>query len=762
MEGIALLQDLGFVLLVAAGAAWVCQRLHLPEILGYLTAGLLISPHTHSFTLINDVARVQSLAQVGLVFLIFNIGQQITLQRIKKVGLPLILATALIAIFVLAGCRMLGSSLGWPHEHSLTLAAILMVSSTAVLGRSLRDAKLTNTTFGQTALTITALDDLVAVVMLTVLASVVHTGSANASSVVGTVVRLNAVLVVMLIGSLLVIPRLLNRLNRNSPPEISGLVVAALLLGMALLSAKAGFSTALGAFVLGTCVSTAGKSAQVTRVSSALCDVFGPVFFVGMGMLLDIHALAQSWPLAVGVICLVFVLRIAAASAALLMVGHSLGDGVRAAVCLTPIGEFSLILALTGVQGGIVPESFYAVAVGVCFITSFTTPILIQRSGRLSAWVEASRPKVLAQMISFYHDWIENLKQRQTASLLWRLTAPRIAQVVILVLFVAGLLSFASPFYLSVEKWLGPDWPMAGGLSFVYWSLFITLVTAPLVAIWRQLEALAMICSESAIKRSPTSALLRPLFETLLRTLALTAILGLFATLVPYHALSLSSIVGAALVFALLAAAFWRRLIKLHSRFEIDLQAHFSESPFASEKHSIPGWPASDKWKMSLAEVALLENANGSGLSIANLALRTRFECTIVRVERQGVILPHLAPETILFPNDHLLLLGTESNLKAAEQWLNDAKTTDTTATASALSELSLGNLTVPPASRHIGKSLGELGISSNFGIQVVGIERQNQSCLSPGPKETFGSGDRLLVLGTPEQVSEMAAWLRN
>src|SRR5688500_10521570 len=133
MGGIDLIQDLGLVILVAAAAGWLCLRIGVPVVIGYLGAGVLISPHTHSLGVISDIERIYALAQVGLVFLIFSIAQGLNLQRIKRLGTPMILATVLISIFVLVGCRWLGTLLGWPAEHALVLAAILMVSSTAVL-----------------------------------------------------------------------------------------------------------------------------------------------------------------------------------------------------------------------------------------------------------------------------------------------------------------------------------------------------------------------------------------------------------------------------------------------------------------------------------------------------------------------------------------------------------------------------------------------------------------------------------------------------
>lgn len=762
MGEIDLIQDLGLVMLVAAFAAWLCQRIGLPVVIGYLGAGVLVSPHTHSFELIGDVSRVQALAQVGLVFLIFHIGQGLTLQRLKRVGMPLIFGTFLIATLVLVACRWLGTILGWPGEHSLVLAAILMVSSTAVLGKSLRDAKQTNTTFGQTALTVTALDDLVAVVMLTVLTSLAQTGGTGAAAVFGTILRLNAVIVAMLVVALLLLPPLLKRL-KGSSPEVAALVIAGILLSMALISAKAGFSAALGAFLLGTIVSTTGKNEQVGRAVGALSDLFGPVFFVAMGMLLDLRILIKAWPLVLGVIALVFVLRIAAATIALLMVGQSVADASRAAICLTPIGEFSLILAFSAVQGGIVPESFYAAAIGVCLFTAFSTPVLIRQSRQIGGWIEARQPDSFANLVGLYHEWIENLKQRQNASFLWRLTAPRVVQVAIVVLFVSGLLAFASPFFLWIQKWMGPDGQLARAFPLLFWSLFLVLIVAPLVAIWRQIEALSMICSEAVTKLRPGRTVLKPVFEKLLRSVALTAIAIWFATLVPYEALSPKGLVLLGIGAVIVAAIFWRRLIRLHSRFELELRAQLTESPFANDKPELPGWPKRNgHWKMSLAEVTLNVDTNGAGLSIADLPLRSDFACTIVRIERQGIVLLNPGPDTILFPNDKLLLLGTEQKLEAAETWLNEPTPPHEDSNQPALSELSLSHLMVPNVSRHAGKSLRELGLRSQFGIQVVGIERGHDSVLIPGPNESLASGDQLLVLGTPDQVSDMAVWLSN
>ena len=156
MVGIDFIQDLGLVMLVAATAGWICRRFRLPLVLGYISAGILIGPHVPFFAMVEDINRIHALAQVGLVFLVFQIGQGLQLQRLKTMGLPLVLATLVIAILVFNGSRLLVYFLGWHAVYGFVLAGMLMVSSTAIIGKTLRENNALHSTFGQTALTVTA------------------------------------------------------------------------------------------------------------------------------------------------------------------------------------------------------------------------------------------------------------------------------------------------------------------------------------------------------------------------------------------------------------------------------------------------------------------------------------------------------------------------------------------------------------------------------------------------------------------------------
>lgn len=763
MIGIDFIQDLGLVILVAATAGWLCRRLGLPLLLGYITAGILVGPHVPFFAMVEDANRIHALAQVGLVFLVFQIGQGLELQRLKTMGLPLVLATLVIAILVFNGSRLLAYAFGWPGMYGIVLAGMLMVSSTAIIGKTLRENNALHSPFGQVALTVTVLDDLVAVVMLTLL-TVIQTSSTVAPSALGgTISELAAVMATMLIIALLAVPPLLKRLNRNVPGELRTLFIAGLLLAMALLSSKAGFSAAIGAFLLGTVISSTGHKAEIERSLGGLCEVFGALFFVAIGMLFDVKLVLDVWPLVLGVFAFAVLWRSFSSSFALVLVGQKTGDALRAGVCLTPIGEFSLIIALAAIQARIVPDWFYALAIGLCLLSTLTTPVLIRRPGRFSDLIERVQPEFLRKAGCFYHDWVESFRHRQRSSLFWKLTGPRWVQIAIQILFISGLLVFAKPGYALAEKWLSPDGAANLGLPFLFWPAFLVLLLPSFVALWRMIEAVSMICAEAATRGHRHRARLQPAFEKLLHGAAYVALLVWVSMFVPYEVLpgwALILLIAMAAGFGLL---FWRKLVQWHSRFEIDLQAHLGESSFTAPGEAQKNWQNnSERWQLNLREHVVGEQTRADGRAIQALPIRQMFCTTVVGIDRQGHHLPNPSPDTILYPNDKLLLLGTDTELAQADRWLGEAdlEKSEDRGHKRRFAELCLEQLAVPASSRHIGKTLGELHLMQQLGIQVVGLERNGKGRMTPGKLDTLRAGDRLLVLGTQKQVTDMAFWL--
>ncbi len=759
MSGILLIRDLAVVLLIAGVAAWLCQRLGLSAIVGYLVAGAVIGPHTPPFALVADADRVQTLAQLGLVFLVFSIGLNLSLSRLKRLGLSVIAATAIGAIVVLIGGRLFGWAIGWSVTASLFLAGMLMVSSSAIISKVLDELNLTHERAGQLALGVTVLEDVVAIAMLTLLTSLVQFGGAKPPPLVPTLGALTAFIVFIALLSLLIMPKLLARLSRSVLPEIRTLIVGGLLLSLAWLAVQVGYSLALGAFIFGAIIGSTRYKDDIERIFRGLDQTFGAVFFVAVGMLVDFRTLLEAWPLVLGVTALALLLRPVACALGFIAVGNTSRESIQAGLSVTPLGEFSFIMAQLGVESGALPKSAYPVAVGASLLTSLMAPVLTRRADSISQRAVQFTPPFVGKWIGFYHNWLGRLRSRQTASVLWRLTGKRFLQVGIHMLCVSAMLLFATPIYLKIKAAVGQDWLFPRGLPLLFWSGFGLLLLGPLIAIWRNVSALAMILSEAATTGARRQKRLLPLLERALRVVALVALVSWLVALLP-TGWSLLGAAGAVLLLLIIVTAiFWRRLVRLHSRLEIELFEQFQR---ASHSTATSAWSdalpqQTGDWNLDIDEVTLPSDSAHTGKTLGQLAVRQHFGCSVVGIDRQGYGIVNPRADTVLYPQDKLLLLGSAEQLVRAARELGVSASAET---ITDFDELTMETLAVPPDSPLTGKPLLELDLIRKTGVQIGGIRRGSDQNLSPSGRDQLQAGDALLVLGTHAQIKEFAALL--
>src|SRR4051812_27491059 len=325
MHGFNFIQDLAIILVVAGVVGWICQRVGLSVIVGFLVAGMVVGPHTPPMTLVADVDRVETLAQIGLVFLMFSIGLQLSLRKLQRLGLSLMFATFVAAMVMYQLSRLLAVSLGWSAREGLFLAGMLMVSSSAIISKILHEIGINHERSGQLAMGVAVLEDVVAVVMLTLLNSLVQFGAAgDGAGLGGTLLTLGAFVVLAGVGGLLLVPWLLKRMSISADEELQTLGIAALLFGLAFVAQRAGYSLALGAFLLGTIVAETAHRNQVERTFEGMRDIFTAVFFVAIGMQIDPHALLQEAWLIGGVAAFTLLVRPLTSSLALTLIGTPL------------------------------------------------------------------------------------------------------------------------------------------------------------------------------------------------------------------------------------------------------------------------------------------------------------------------------------------------------------------------------------------------------------------------------------------------------
>jgi CPA2 family monovalent cation:H+ antiporter-2 len=758
MHGFHFIQDLAVILVVAGVVGWVCQRFGLSVVVGFLVAGMVVGPHTPPFALVSDVQRVDTLAQLGLVFLMFSIGLQLSLRKLRRLGFGLMVATFIGAFGMYHLARIFAFAAGWSAKEGLFLAGMVMVSSSAIISKILHETGTNHERSGQLAMGVTVLEDVVAVVMLTLLNSVVQFGRGEGAPVSETVFLMAAFVVLAGVAGLLLVPWFLRRMSIAADEELQTLLLAGLLFGLAVVAQAAGYSLALGAFLLGTIVAETPHRHQVERTFGGMRDVFSAVFFVAIGMQIDVRELGREAGVILAVAAFSLVARPLALTSGLVLIGTPLKDGLRTGLTVTPMGEFSFIIAQLGVTASVVPARFYPLAVGVSLVTTLVAPLLLRRSAALAEAVAARQPRWFDDWLRAYHGWLERLQQQRARNLVWQLSRKRVAQVGLGGLFVTGLVVFSGQLFALVEEWLGGRVP-PDGLQLAFWTVLALAILAPLVAIWRNLAAVAMLYAEISTRGHAHANRLRPLVETGLKIGFAATIYLWLAAILPAEGTARWLLLVSGIVAVLAVFLLRRKLILWHSEMEIELTSVIETGDSKMTATTAPWLQPHREWNLQMIDCTLPDLADCQGKRIADLDLRARFGCSVVGIERQGYMIPLPTPDAVLYPRDKVLLMGTAEQVQAGKEHLGAVS--GTPSAESEFAEVRMETLVLPAWSQAAGKTLGELTPAQRHGVQIAGVHRGGMRILNPSAQERLRAGDEVLMLGTPVQIREFQRWLR-
>jgi CPA2 family monovalent cation:H+ antiporter-2 len=638
---------------------------------------------------------------------------------------------------------------------------MLMVSSSAIIGKILQEMGATHEASGQLAMGITVLEDVVAVMMLTMLSSLVQLNAAGGPPVAAlgvTLSRMVAFVTLLGIGGLLVVPWVLKRMSIAADEELQTLGIAALLFGLAFVAQRSGYSLALGAFLLGSIVAETPHRYQVERTFGGMRDVFSAVFFVAIGMQINPHDLWDSAGLIAGVAAFSLIARPLASSLALTLLGTAPKDALRTGLAVTPIGEFSLIIAQLGVVAAVVPKDFYPLAVGVSLLTTLAAPVLMKHSSRIADTVLATQPRWLMDWLRYYHGWLERLQAQQKRNRLWQISRIRFIQIGVEMVLVSGALVFSGQMLAAIEGWLGRDWLFSNGLEVIFWTVLSLLLLAPLIAIWRNVSALALIYAQGSTSGHARAAKMAPIVEGAIKVAAGGGLFVWLAMLLPTEGTARWLLLASALV-AVVALLFLRkRLIYWHSHLEVELQSVMSSADQQMTLTATPWLKPHGDWNLQMVDCVLPDLADAQGRKISELDLRARFGCSVVGIERQGFMISLPSPDTILYPRDRVLLMGTAEQVKAGGTFLGAVS--GEPLADSRFDQVQMETLAVPAWSRAAGRTLGELAPAQNYGVQVAGLNRDGVRILNPSADERVQVDDEALVLGTPELIRAFKLWL--
>lgn len=664
-----LLQDLAVVMIVAGLVTVLCHRFKQPVVLGYIIAGVIIGPHTPPFPLIHDEATINTLAELGVILLMFSLGLEFSLRKLTRVGAPALIAALLEILLLFWVGYEIGRFFQWPFLDSIFLGAMLSMSSTTVIIKVLGELGKMKERFAQLIFGILIIEDILGIAMIALLSGIAMTGELSVGDVGLTLGKLGIFLTATLVVGLLAVPRLLGYVARFKSNEMLIITVLGLCFGVSLLAAKLGYSVALGAFVIGAVIAEAREIHRVEVLLEPVRDMFSAIFFVAIGLLIDPRMLITYWQPILVITLAVIVGKVLTCSFGAFVGGYDTRTSLRVGMGLSQIGEFSFIIASLGVTLNVTSGFLYPIAVAVSVITTLLTPYLIHSADGAVGWFDRVAPKPLVNGLNIYTRWVGQLGGQRPGNtarrLVWRWCGQMAlnSALVAAVFIAAAFLERRPPVWL---KGLGLDSEV---LKAVLWLAAAVLSLPMLIATFRKLQALGLLVAEMKVTEAAAGerttayraivAQIIPIAGTV--ALALL-VLVLSSALLP----SLNVMILLLVIVALVAWRLWRSFIRIYSKAQFALQETFTQQP-APHPHKSPAAFYSVLRDADLQTVTIAGDSPAVGRLIRELELRTRTGASIVGIGRGGTNIINPGPDEDLQAGDQILLVGTPDQLRAAQ-----------------------------------------------------------------------------------------------
>ncbi len=664
MTGTHVLLELVVVLGTAAVVTVVFQALRLPVVLGYVLAGLLIGPHV-PVPLVANPGLIHILSELGVILLMFTVGTELRLNAIARVGLPAAL-TALfeVALAIVAG-TLVATALGWAPVEALFAGACLGISSTMLVAKAFEDhgwkGGFTEIVFG-----ILVFEDLIAIVLLAILAGVSSGSGLDAPDVVRLIARLGGFLLLLLVGGLLVVPRFVRWVAARARRETLLIVSLAVCFGASALADHAGYSVALGAFIAGVLIAESTHGETVFKLVMPIRDVFAMVFFVSVGMTIDPAVLVTAAPVIAVFTLVVLLTKPLGVMVGVFIGGHGVRPAVRAGVSLSQIGELSFVIAGIGVSTGVARPELLAIAVGVCCVTTVTSGLLITKSDALAGWVAGRLPRRIGMFVSFYESWLGRLRGRP-AKTKWRgLRRPIFVLIVDTMILIAIVIGGAT-FSPAIADQLG----LAGTPAQVAIAAIATVIATPfIVSLVRRVVVISRLLALEVIPagqqgmdlgRAPRRVLMI-MFELGLGLVVGVPLVAVTQPFVPGGWLVVLLVVLGLIVVANRSLRDFDGHVRAGSELLLELLSHPREQRTEELGHVeavLPGFGG-------IASITLEAGSPAVGQSLAALDLRAKTGATVLAISRgDGGMATPSAIEP-LRTGDILAMAGSDEAITAA------------------------------------------------------------------------------------------------
>jgi CPA2 family monovalent cation:H+ antiporter-2 len=759
LEHLNVITDLATVTLCAGTVAIIFHYLRLPLMLGYILSGFLIGPNLFSFSLIHNQAVIQELSELGVVFLMFYIGLEFDLSKLKKSLGSSLMGVLLQCIAMIFIGMLLAPILGWSSINGLFLGGLLAISSTMVAVSILKEQKAFDHTYGQIAISMLILEDIVAILMLVILTGIAVTGRFAWGTVWQVTFFVGVFVVGVFFTGRLLAPYLVKILEQTKSVEMLAVTTVGAVLGIGQLAEKFHFSIALGAFLAGSIFSGSSLTKSIEATTDPLRHLFTAIFFVSVGMVIQPDLLKAYWKIIVILTFTVFFFKTLTCWLGIFLSGVKSRASFKAAVCKAQIGEFSFVIAALAKSLGVAEPGLMAVAVGVSLGTIVIVPFLSNRAAIIYDKIEKRTPPTIIQIGYFYHNVLKMIKTQLGENALLRLIKGPFLQVVASFLIFHGIILVASLVanhmrsYSILEHY--SVWPQIG-----VWVITAIVCLPFLIAVIRNIDVCIMLITEAALSTRESfyfiSGRMRNIFNTLILGVTLLLFSGSYLSVASSYFPSGLSLLLFILLLLAVTIFFWKHIIHINSRIEHLFIESFNQEVKSNEtvkqKAALEDILKKYPWPVNLKEVLITPDSTACGKQISDLDLRHQTGGSIIALRRSGYTYYNPGPEIPLFPADELILLGNANQNQAAEALLCQKLSKGQTTPFS--KDFRIEQVFLGREATVVGETLASLDLRKQFGINVIGIQRADTRITAPAPDETLIENDLLMIVGNPGAVS--------
>lgn len=739
-----LINDLALILICAGVMTLLFKKLKQPLVLGYVVAGFLASPHMPYTPSVMDTANIQTWADIGVIFLLFALGLEFSFKKIVKVGgAAIIAACTIIFCMILLGITV-GTSFGWQRMDSIFLGGMIAMSSTTIIYKAFDDLGMRKKQFTGLVLSVLILEDILAIVLMVMLSTMAVRHNFEGSEMLESIGKLLFFLILWFVVGIYLIPELLKRCRKLMSEETLLIVSLGLCFGMVVMAARTGFSAAFGAFIMGSILAETVEAESIERLVKPVKDLFGAVFFVSVGMMVD-PAMIVEYALPIIMITLAVILgQSLFGTLGVLLAGQPLKTAMQCGFSLTQIGEFAFIIASLGVSLHVTSDFLYPIVVAVSVITTFLTPYMIRFAEPASNFVDTHLPVKWKNFLLHYSSGSQTMNHESLwKKLILALTRITIVYSIVSIAVVALAFRFLVPLFLEHIPGI---WGRL--LAAVVIILFISPFLRAIMIKKNHSAEFVTLWNDSRGNRAPLVAtiVIRILIAV---SFVMFVIAGLFKV-------SVGLLLGVAVLLVtmmILSRQLKKQSIMIERKFFQNLRYRDMRAEYMGEKKPEYAGRLLSR-DLHLTDFEVPGESAWAGKTLAELNFGKKYGIHVVSILRGRKRINIPGASVRLFPEDKIQVIGTDEELNQFSSEMEKAAILETDVVEK--SEMILRQFRVDAHSIFLGKTMRESGIREQYRCLIVGVERGEETLHAPDPHEPFMEDDVVWIVGENADVYKL------